>query len=89
MQFPKAPKKDHFITNSAIAHFSKLHTGMEEDVVMYSTKARKSILENKKAQKQFQFDLKFSNKIKTEFMNEKSLKPSPHQVQLVYKFSDD
>ena len=55
---------------------------MEEYALVSSIKAIKSILENKKAQNQFQFSLKFGAKIKTEFKNEKSFKPPPRQVQL-------
>ena len=48
----KLIKKDYFITTPDIAHFSKLHTGMEKDVLMSSSKEVKSISENKNAQKQ-------------------------------------
>ena len=41
MKLFKAPKEDYFITNLAIAHFSKIHMGMKEDVLMSSIRAGK------------------------------------------------
>ena len=69
VKFLKDPKKHYFITTPVIAHFSKFHTGMEEDVLMYSIKAGKPNHNNKKSQKQFQFYLVSGPKIKTEFNN--------------------
>ena len=58
MKLSKAPKKDYFIATPEIAHFSKLHTGIEEDDLMSSIKVGILICENKKAQNQFLFALK-------------------------------
>ena len=86
MKLFRAPNEEDFIITPGIAHFSKLHMGMEEYVLVSSIKAGKSICEHKKSQKQIQFTLTFGSKIKTEFKNKKSLKPPPCQVQLDYKF---
>ena len=89
MKIFKDPKKDYFITTPEIDNFSKLHMGMEDDVLMKSIRAGKPIHKNKKAQKELQFALIFGPKIKIEFNNEKVLKPPLFQVQLEYNLSEE